>query len=302
MPATDLSKLPDPEVINQQSYEETLQQLKDDLISLDPSLVDALNNESEPVTLQLRVCAYRETLLRQEFNDRAKGLLLAKTSGSDLDHIGTTYYFTERLVIDAGDPDAVPPVEPTYELDNDYRNRCLIAEDAFSTAGPDDAYIYHAKSADADVKDVKPTSPNPVEVVINVLSHTGDGTADAALLAKVDAALSNNVRPLTDQVTVQSATIINYTVDATLIFYTSADENLVLTAAEANLTAWAIEQHKLGRDITTAGVKSALKVEGVHDVTLNNNVGTDITANIAVADNEAAYNAGITIASGGVSE
>lgn len=302
MPQIDLSKLPDPEVITLKSYEELFQENKDSLIALDPSLIEALNNESEPVTLQLRVSSYREMLLRQEFNDRAKSLLLSKTSGADLDHIGTTYYFTDRLVIDVGDPDAVPPIDPTYEADDDYRDRCLIAEDGFSTAGSDDAYIYHAKSADADVKDVKPTSPNPVEVLITVLSHTGDGTADAALLAKVDAALIDNVRPLTDQVTVQSATIIAYTVDATLILYTSADENLVLAAAEASLSDWTIEQHKLGRDITIAGVKSALKVEGVHDVILNNNIATDITANIAVTDVKAGYCSGITVVSGGVSE
>ena len=46
-----------------------------------------------------------------------------------------------------------------------------------SVAGPTGAYEFHALSADGDVKDAAATSPAPGEVVVTVLSRTGDGAA-----------------------------------------------------------------------------------------------------------------------------
>lgn len=299
----DLSKLPAPSVIEEQDYATILADLKADLILKNPDLTDALDNPAEPVTQQLEVAAYREMIIRQEFNDRIKGLLLAMTWGGNLDHVGVTYFnSTERLVIDPGDPAAVPPVAPTYESDDAYRARLLLVDDAYSTAGPDEAYIFHATSADGNVKDISVTSPAAVQVVVTVLSHIGDGAPDAPLLAAVETALGNDVRPLTDQVTVQAATIINYTVNATLTVYAGADQATIQAAAEASLIAWIDSQHRLGRDITVSGVHAALKVEGVHDVTLNNTIGTDLVANLAVTDTEAAYSTGVTVDIGGVGE
>jgi len=273
--------------------------MKSDLIAKNPDLTAALDNEAEPVTQQLEVSAYREFIIRQEFNDRVKGLLLAYATGSNLDHIGVTYYHTQRLVIDPGDPTAVPPVDPTYESDDDYRERCLIAEDSFSTAGPDAAYKYHSFSASGDVRDVSITSPTPGQVVVTVLSRIGDGTPDATLLDAVDTALADDVRPLTDEVIVQGGTIILYTINATLTVYPGFNQANIQAASEASLQAWVDTQHLLGRDITVAGVKSALLVSGVHDVTLNNTVGTDLVTNLVVTDLEAGYCTGITVAIGG---
>jgi phage-related baseplate assembly protein len=297
----DLSRLSAPAAIEQKDYETILAEMKADLIAKNPDLAAALDNESEPVTQQLEVSAYREYILRQEFNDRLQGLLLAYATGSDLDHIGVTYFYTERLVIDAGNPTAVPPVDPVYESDDDYRARCLIAEDSFSTAGPEAAYQYHVKSASGDVLDVSVVSPTPGQVVVTVLSRIGDGTPDAALLTTVTSALADDVRPMTDEVIVQAATVINYTVNATLTAYAGFNQANIQAAAAASLQAWVATQHLLGRDITDTGIKAALKVEGVHDVTLNDTLnGTDLTANLIVADTGAAYCTGITVAIGGI--
>jgi phage-related baseplate assembly protein len=274
--------------------------MKADLITRNPDLAAALNNESEPVTQQLEVAAYREFILRQEFNDRAKGLLIAYASGSDLDHIGVTYYYTQRLVIDAGDATAVPPIDPVYESDDNYRARCLIAEDSFSTAGPEAAYKYHVRSASGDVLDVSVISPTPGQVVVTVLSRIGDGVPDAALLTTVDTALADDVRPMTDEVIVQAPTILNYTVNATLTAYAGFNQANIQAASTASLQTWINSQQLLGRDITVAGIKAALMVAGVHDVTLNNTIGTDLIANLIVADTEAAYCTGITVAIGGL--
>lgn len=293
----DISKLSAPQAIEQVGYDAVLTAMLADLQARDPSL-DL--SPADPVYKVLEIAAYREALLRQEFNDRAQGLLLAYATGSDLDHIGVTYYYTQRLVIDPGNPTAVPPIDPVYESDDDYRARCLIAEDAFSTAGPVTAYQYHVKSASGDVLDVSVVSPTPGQVVVTVLSRIGDGTPDAALLTTVTDALADDVRPMTDEVIVQAPTIIDYTINATLTVYAGFNQANILAAAEASLQAWVDTQHLLGRDITVAGIKAALLVSGVHDVMLNNTIGTDLIANLIVADTEAAYCTGITAAVGGL--
>jgi phage-related baseplate assembly protein len=330
MSAIDPSRLPAPAVVEQVSYEAVLAATLADLQAREPG-IDL--TPSDPAYKVLEAAAYRETNLRADFNDRAAALLLALSRGADLDHIGVTYYHTQRLVLDAGDPLAVPPVEPTYESDDNYRARLLLAEDGYSTAGPEAAYIYHAKSAAADVKDISVIvprfdrlvlspeqeaalpagaqvyvvvddaglpDPTPASVVVSVLSHTGDGSADPELLATVEAGLGDDVRPMTDEVIVQSAGIINYTVSAVLTVYPGFNEDYIRSTAESSLTAWVALQHRIGRDITVAGIHAALMVEGVHNITLQDRAnGTDLVADLVVSNIEAPYCAGLDITVGG---
>lgn len=296
----DISSLPAPKIIEAVSYDTILAEMLADLVARDPALANLL--PSDPAYKILEVCAYREALKSQEYNDRTKGLLLAYSTGSNLDHIGVTYFRTQRLVIDPGNPSAVPPVPATYENDTDYLERLLRAETAYSTAGPEGAYKYHAQSADGNVKDVSISSPSPVSVVVAVLSHIGDGTADAALIAAVDAALGNDVRPLTDAVTVQSATILAYTVNTTIKTYPGLDQETVRLACQQSVTAWVDTMHRIGRDITLSGITAAHMVDGVMDVIFNNTIGTDITTNLVVSPTEAAYCTGITITAGTIDE
>ncbi|AYN26528.1 hypothetical protein D8682_05650 [Buttiauxella sp. 3AFRM03] len=72
---------------------------------------------------------------------------------------------------------------------------------ALSVAGPYGAYLYFALSASPDVLDAKPYGPEHYnllgEVHVYVLSRTGEGTADQALLDTVLRALNDeDVRPL----------------------------------------------------------------------------------------------------------
>ncbi|MBD3610536.1 MAG: baseplate J/gp47 family protein [Gammaproteobacteria bacterium] len=302
MPTIDISTLPAPEIVEQKDYDTILAEMLADLQSRDPEL-DI--NVTDPSYRTLEVSAYREFLLRQEFNDRARAMLLAFASGSDMDHIGVTYYQLERLVITPGDPSAVPPVDPVYESDEAYLERLLLSEQGQSVAGPVGSYKFLSMSADGQVKDTKPLAhtPNPGDITIVILSHTGDGTADQALQDIVDAALSDeDVRPMNDTPIVQSATILDYTINATLALFPGADEATTLQSANDSAQSFVDSQHMIGRTITLDGVLGALRVSGVSKVTLNNTVGTDITAEKAVSDTEAAYCSGITIAMGGYDE
>jgi len=145
----------------------------------------------------------------------------------------------------------------------------LLAPDSFSVAGPASAYVFHALSADADVLDASAISPAPGEVTVSVLSRSGDGSAPAQLVATVQSLLDDDeVRPLTDQVTVQGADIVDVAIDAQLTLYPGPDETLILTAANAALDDLLASNRRLGRDLTRSAITAALHVTGVQNVAL----------------------------------
>lgn len=295
MSVIDLSQLPAPTVVESLDFETILDALIADLQARDLSFSALV--ESDPAYKVLEVAAYRELLLRQRVNDAARAVMLAFATGSDLDQLAALQNVV-RLLIDPGDPAAVPPVPPAYEDDTRLRLRTQLAPESRSTAGPTGAYEYHALSASAEVLDVDVASPAPGGVVVTVLSTDGDGTPSAGLLDTVEAALTaRDVRPLTDQVTVQAATIVDYTINATLYFYDGPDTEVVRQAAVDSVTAYADEHHRLGHDITLSGLYAALHRPGVQRVTL-----TAPAANLAIAADEASWCTAITVISGGVDE
>lgn len=263
-PAVDLSGLPAPDIIDQPSYELRLAAKIAQLVSLIPEF-DALL-ESDPAIKLIEADSYDEILLAQAFNDSARSLLLAFATGGALDHLGALMDVA-RLEIVAADLETGDPA--VMESDAEYRARILIAPHSFSVAGPELAYVYHAKSADADVLDASATSPNPGEVLISLLSRTGDGSAPAATIAAVDTLLqSNAIRPLGDLVTVQSADIIDFNITANLWLYAGPDSVLILETALAALDAYLATTKRLGRDVTRSGITAALHIAGVQRVEL----------------------------------
>jgi phage-related baseplate assembly protein len=290
----DLSKLPSPQVIQQLDYEAELETMKGMVRAAAPDLARVLDLESEPAVKLLEIAAYYVLLVRGEINDGARAVMLAHATSTDLDAIAANYNVA-RLLLDAGDPDAIPPVPPTYESDAELRRRVQLSFEGFSTAGPVGAYVFHGLGADPDVLDIAVESPTPGDVTVTVLSRQGDGTAPAGLIAAVDAVLSDDdVRPLTDNVTVQSATILTYAVEATLTLYPGPDASVVEAAAEAAVQDYIDAQHRLGRDVTRSGLFAALHQPGVQNVDL-----VSPAADLVVGEAEASHCTGITITVGG---
>jgi phage-related baseplate assembly protein len=292
--AVDLSRLPFPAAVETLDYETILAAMIADLVARDAAFTALV--ESDPAYKVLEVAAYRELLLRQRVNEAVKATTLAYALGDDLDNIAANYS-VQRLLLDAGNPDAIPPVEPTYEDDTSLRRRVQLAFEGFSTAGPEGAYLFHALGADADVLDAAVDSPTPGAVEVAILSRVDDGAASAELLAAVTAKLGEDVRPLTDNVTVQAAIVLEYAVTATIKTYSGPDANVVMDAAQAAMEAYAAENFRLGRDITLSGIYAALHQEGVQNVTL-----TAPAASIVADWNQAARCTAITLTNGGVGE
>jgi len=202
----------------------------------------------------------------------------------------------ERFVLDPGDPENQVP--PTLESDDDLRRRMVLAPEGFSVAGPEGAYIFHALSADGDVLDASAVSPSPGEVVVTVLSRTGDGTPSADVLVAVENKLTDrSIRPLTDAVTVQGADIEPFAINATLTFLSGPDRSLVLAEAQARLNSHLAATLRLGRDVTRAGIIAALHPEGVQNIAL-----ASPAADIVLTRQQAGYCTGITLLDAGVGE
>lgn len=265
--ALDLSQLPAPAVVEPIDYETVLSEMVASLVALAPELATAMAVESEPMLKLLQVCAYREVLLRARVNDASRAVMLAFATGSDLDHLAALFGVS-RLVVAAGDPAALPPVPATMETDADLRRRVQLSLEGFSTAGPRGAYVFHALR-DGRVKDVSVTSPAPGDVVVTVLSRAGNGQADGVIVAAVSNLLTDeDVRPLCDNVIVQSATILTYAVTAAITVDDGPDPGVVLAEARARLEAYTDAQHALGRAVRLSGIYAALHTAGVTRVTL----------------------------------
>lgn len=291
--AVNLSKLPSPDVVETLDFEVVLGEMLAKLRTLDPGFSALV--ESDPAYAILEVAALREVNLRQRINDAAKAVMLAYATGSDLDQLAALLGVT-RLQLDAGDP--AHSIPPTMESDTDFRRRITLAPEGYSVAGPEGAYIYHALGADPRVLDASATSPTPGAVVVSVLSREGDGTAAQDLLDTVDTALNaDDVRPLTDQVSVQSVAVVNYTVTATIYTYAGPDAAVVIAASTQRLNDYIEQSHRIGRDVTKSGLFSVLHSDGVQRVEL-----TSPTADVVVDRTQVAYCTAIAITDGGVDE
>jgi phage-related baseplate assembly protein len=290
--AVDLSQLPAPDVVQELDFEAVLAAMVIDLQARDPEFSALV--ESDPAFKILEVAAYRETLIRRRVNEAAQAVMLAYAAGADLDQIAANYNVA-RLVVDPGDPDAIPPVPPTMESDAELRRRVQLSPEGYTVAGSQGAYVFHALGADAGVKDAQASSPGPGQVTVYVLSRTGNGTASIDLTDAVAAVLSaDTIRPMTDNVTVQSASVTDYTVTAALTVYPGPDAEVIRAAAEAAAEAYVEAQHRLGYDVTRSGLFAALHRPGVQNVTL-----TAPAADIVVGTGEAAFCTGVTVTIGG---
>lgn len=269
MPSIDLSLLPAPSIIESLDFEAILADLKDDFVGRYPAGADVIELESEPVVKLLEVAAYRELLLRARYNDEARSLLLAYAVGTDLDHIGVTYYDEARLLVTPANPTAVPPVAAVYELDADYRRRLQLKPGSYSVAGPRDAWEFHALSASGDVKSVSVISPTPGTTTVYVLSRTGTGVPDAGLLATVAAALNDEeVRPLSEAVVVSAATPVDYAITVALTVYSGPAGEAALENAQTALTKLGVDGYKLDWDITRSAITAAAQQPGVKKSTI----------------------------------
>lgn len=294
----DLSQLPAPQVVEQIDYEQILADRKAYAISLWPAeeqaeIAGRLELESEPITKLLQENAYREMIWRQRVNESALAVLLSSATGSDLDQVAANVN-VKRLVIQAAQPQAIPPIPQVLESDEALRERAQMAFEGLSTAGPRNSYIFHARAADGRVADATAQSPSPAVAVVTIQSALDDGAADQALINIVSAYLNDeDRRPVADRLIVQGAEVLPYQVNATLYLNTLGPEaEPILDAAMQKLQAFVTQRRRLGMQVSQSAVHAALHVEGVRKVVLAS------WADINATDSQAPYCTGISLTQG----
>jgi len=288
-PAVDLSTLPAPVLVARPDFEARLAGKLARLVTQMPAFSALV--ESDPAMLLLEADTYDELVLAQAVNDAARGLLLAFATGANLDHLAALFG-VQRLVVTP----ATSTSPAVQESDTGLRQRVQLAPHAFSVAGPELAYVYHARSAHGEVIDASATSPSRGEVVVTVLASTGSGIPSPAVLQAVRNVLDGPVRPLTDHVTVQAAELVDFAIEARLYVFAGPDQGLILQTALGSLDAYLAEVRRLGRDIARSAQIAALHVGNVQRVELigpaddivigPGQVGNPVSINVTIAGTE----------------
>ena len=182
------------------------------------------------------------------------------------------------------------------ENDAAFYERMRESVETFSTAGPLGGYEYYAKSASALIADVKATSPEPGKVDVRVLLVGGALPEKEMLDTVADILSADNVRPLTDYVTVQAPETVEYDIDVT--YYTQeggalSDEVISenVAAAVQKFKTWQAE--RMGRDVNPSYLIQLLMEAGVKRVEVRSPAFT------TVADNAVAQIGETSIVNGG---
>ena len=297
----DFSQLAPPDIIEPVDYESILLERKNDLIARfddhkKNQIAEILNRESEPLTKFLEENAYRETVLRNRINTGARALLLAFATSNDLDQIGANFN-VKRLIITPADTSKTPPTPAVYQSDDAFRERIQLAFDTLSVAGPEAAYKKIARDSDGRVGDVSVVSPQPAYITLTILqADSQDGSASPELIQIVNKAVTaEDKRPIGDRVTVQSAQIINYSINAKLYIGKDPEAATLLQQAVRNVNDYATKKKRLGRSIRLSAIYAALHIDGVSRVEL-----ISPTADVVLTPAQASYCTNISVVIGGI--
>jgi phage-related baseplate assembly protein len=251
--AIDLSGLKPPDIIETLDYEQIVTAMRDDLVERFPLIVGVIDLEGEPARKLIEAFAYRELELRARINDASRAVLLASSWGSNLDHLGVLFA-TARQV---------------GESDQRFRRRIQLAPEAFSVAGPEGAYQYHALTVAPLARDVSAVSRRPGVVRVTVLKEGSEPNPTSAEREAIRLHLASAaVRPLTDVVEVLAPVIRATRIVARLTLYPGPDGEVVRQRSLAAVTSWVEKNRMLGMNLRRSALYAALHQEGVHSVDL----------------------------------
>lgn len=258
----DFSLLPPPDVVKPVDY----QKLKDNsiqrLASLDDRFAGVL--ESDPSAKIIEVNAYDRMIDRQEVNDSARAVMLAFSRGADLDNLGVLVG-CKRLVIGTDNKG-----KPIMESDERFKRRIQLAPEAWSVAGPREAYIYWALTLAAGITDASVFQLAPGQLQVTALGKAPNGLATEDELLKIREGFKlRGLTPLTDHLVVSQPTVKSYRIQADVWFYPGPDATLIQTKISEAMDKFLKETRKLGRDVARSAITAAIHQGGVSRVALN---------------------------------
>lgn len=174
--------------------------------------------------------------------------------------------------------------------------------DAYSCAGAQGGYIYHAKKVSTEIADVVANSPSAGKVSLYVLMDDGTIATQEIKSAVLAACDDKTVRPLTDMVTVADPETVSYNIAFT--YYvpsesrsSSATIQAAVTAAVKEYVSW--QSAKMGRDINPSTLIGLLMQTGVKRVVLTSPTFTALRDGADNTVPQVASVGDITITNGG---
>jgi phage-related baseplate assembly protein len=301
MATIDFSTIPAPAIIEALDFETILQEMIADLQARDPAYTEIL--ESDPGVKILEVAAARELILRQRINDALQATLLRYSLGADMDNLAA-FYGVSRLIDETDEALRLRTIERIMGSSTAggaawYRFQALSADDrvkdaAVSSPSAGQVLVALLSKEGEQAAVATGTDLNQLGVAYGIVRTTGEtdaayrsrilavvvagggyGYASSNLVQAVNTKLqADDVRVLTDTLTVQGAQILNVNVTAQIYLYPDTPME-VFDGLEARLRSAFSAQSGLGWDVTTSWLIAQLHPAGVQRVIL-----TAPTANV----------------------
>lgn len=183
-----------------------------------------------------------------------------------------TYYQSCTNIETTGGGSDAPTDDEFYEL-------LKSSVSAWSCAGPRNGYIYYAKAVSTEIADVVVNSPSPGEVYIYALMSDGTKAGSAVKSLIENACNADDVRPLTDMVTVADPEEVSY--DITLTYYMSSESQKSAAEIQQDVESavndfieW--QYSRIGRDINPSKLVQMIVAAGAKRVEITSPVFTHL--------------------------
>ena len=155
------------------------------------------------------------------------------------------------------------------EEDAEYYYRMRESMERFSPAGPENGYIYFAKSVSTAISDIAATSPEAGVVDVRVLLKDGQEATETILQQIEEKLNAKDVRPMKDIVTVSVPDKDIFNIDLTYYIEKNTQASSTIIAQEANAAVekyieWQTE--KMGRDINPSKLVELMMAAGIKRV------------------------------------
>ncbi len=264
-----IRNLPIPTFFKELDFEKELEAITQDFLKRSPEY-EEVYLESDPIRKVLEAWAYDRVNLKNQYNEDLRQVLLPYATKENLDNLAWNHLI-ERRLIDAGDPEAIPPIPPTYESDEELRYRAQTADRLALTAGPASAYDRLTIEAAPDIKEGKTILPTPKEGEVHIVVRAregvdGMGTPSQELMNKIHDYLSaEDKRPVNDKVIVHPSRPkrVNIVLEAHYkLGFSKAQLDREITA---KLMA-ANDEKQLGEALTLNEIHARSRITGVDNI------------------------------------
>lgn len=157
------------------------------------------------------------------------------------------------------------------ESDADLAEWVFLAPGAYSTAGPEDGYIYHAKAYSPAVGDVVATSDQEAGTVDIVFIMADGSTPGEEMIEGMEGYMrSKDIRPMSDLVRIAAPEEVQYTINLT--YYINRSDSAKAVTIQAAV-AQAVEDYKtwqraIGRDVNPSQLTHMVMEAGAKRVTV----------------------------------